>query len=274
MSSAVDSLTVCEAAKAYFHRGWEPIPLQPKGKNPIGKWAEPVQWTNELIAEKFGGGCNVGVALGDRSGRLVDIDFDWPEAAQIAGRMMPNMLTFGRQSSPGSHRLVRTVLPKGRLVYELPKTVAERHKADRAMVLEVRGNGHQTMFPPSTHPTGEVVRWESDTDEVPSYPADELIRRAGICAFLAVVVRFYPRVQGDRDNICMALTGALVNADVADEEIDKAVTMVAEIAGDEEYGKRGGKAAATRAKAEANENIWGLPELCKRLEIGEAENEL
>ena len=102
---------------------------------------------------------------------------------------------------------------------------------------------------------------------MPEIDGGELESLAGVVAFLAVIANKYPRVAGGRDEVCLALTGALVRAGYTDEDADRWVELVAEIAGDEESGKRGGKAAATREKLEAGEQVWGLPSLCEKLGI-------
>lgn len=102
---------------------------------------------------------------------------------------------------------------------------------------------------------------------MPVVDPDDLERRAGQVAFLAVIVNKYPRVAGNRDNVCLALTGALVRAGISDEKADRWVGLVASLGGDEEADKRGGKAAASREKYEAGEQIWGLPMLCEFLGI-------
>jgi hypothetical protein len=97
--------------------------------------------------------------------------------------------------------------------------------------------------------------------------AANLERRAGVISALAVVLAKYPSVPGNRDNICLALTGALVRAGFNDDEIDRWVEHIATLAGDEEGGKRGGKAVVARTRLEAGEDVWGVPALCEHLGI-------
>ncbi|HVW57835.1 MAG TPA: bifunctional DNA primase/polymerase [Rhizobiaceae bacterium] len=271
MTELMNLVQTIDAARAFVERGWEPIPLQPTGKNPKASWKTPVVWGDQQISAEFSSNDNIGVALGERSNGLVDIDFDWPEAARIADAVFADLPSFGRPGSLRSHRIVRCHLSKGRLLFQLPAKNADALLVDRTTVLEIRGDKHQTMFPPSIHPTGEVVRWDQEPDNVPELAADDLERRGGLCAALAVVLNVYPRVPGDRDNVCLALTGALVRVGLEDNEVDHLVALVAHLAGDDEASKRGGKAAATRAKIAADEPTWGLPELCERLGIGELE---
>lgn len=269
-----DVARVPEAAVGYFRSGLEPIRLQPANKKPIGKWAEPRTWTEAEIKREFTGADNVGIALGQRSNNLVDIDFDCPEAAYLAKTVLGHLPSFGRHSSPHSHRVTYAKLERRKVEFKMPENIAHRLSAPRAMLLEIRGDGHQSMFPPSLHPSGERVTWHDSLENIPSSDGIELQAQCGLVAALSVVLMSYPRVSGDRDNICLALAGTLARTDLGDEEIDDLIFAVASFAGDEEAEKRRGKAAASRAKFDAGEPVWGLPELCKRLELPELEPRL
>lgn len=259
------------AAVEYHKIGWEPLRLPPRKKSPAGKWKEPRVWSEAEIQAEFSDNSNVGIALGIRSGNLTDIDFDCPEAAELAKIVLDTLPSFGRPGSPYSHRITLAELKKGRYTFELPKEVATRLKAARAMLLEVRGTGHQTMFPPSIHPTGERVQWHAGATSVPKAEPGEFLKLCGVIAVLSATAMAYPVVAGQRDEVCMMIAGVLVRAGFDDEMIDDLIECVASLAGDEEAEKRRGKAAATRARIDAGEGAWGLPELCSRLEIEEAE---
>jgi hypothetical protein len=87
--------------------------------------------------------------------------------------------------------------------------------------------------------------------------SEDLERYAGCAAFLAIVLNRYPRGSGNRDNICLALAGTLIRAGFTDDEVDSWLTHVASLAEDEEASKRGGKAAASREKWEAGDELGG-----------------
>jgi hypothetical protein len=275
VSDLFNAKTPSEAAAAMIALGWEPLPLQHREKKPAIRWAQPQTYGESDLAAAFPDTMNIGVALGARSGDLVDIDFDWPEAALVAKVLLPNLPSFGRPSSPDSHRLaIARLSGTGRLLYQLPAPASKNLKVDRSMVLEVRATSHQTMMPPSTHPSGERVSWSSDPIPVPTMDEVQLRRVCGTVAFLAVLLRFYPRVPGDRDNICLAAAGALARAGFSSNDVDDWIALVARLAGDEEWQQRGGKAEASRHRIEAGETTWGLPELCQRLGIEDLANTL
>ncbi len=263
--------TPAGAAVQYVKLGWEPLRLPPLKKSPAGKWKEPRTWTEAEIQDEFTDNSNVGIALGPRSGGVIDIDADCPEAAEIGKITFSDLPSFGRPGAPYSHRIVKADLKKGRYIYELPSEVAAKLGAARTMLLEVRGRGHQTMFPPSTHPSGEQVQWHAGATSVPKVAAEDLLRLSGITAFLSVVAMAFPKVAGQRDEICMMIAGVLVRTGLDDEVIDDLIECVATLAGDEEAEKRRGKSPPTRARVDAGEGAWGLPELCSRLGLETAE---
>ena len=122
-------------------------------------------------------------------------------------------------------------------------------------VLEVRGSGHHTMFPPSIHPTGEEVVWETEC-ALPTLEWGHLKKRAGLAAFLAVCIRFWPK-EGSRDETSMALAGALLAAGLDVEATDRATKFVAYAANDEEHERRG-KAEQTAEKRSKQQPTTGM----------------
>lgn len=261
-----------DAAVFYKSLGWEPIVLPAREKAPKGKWGNLVERSDEDLRRAYSGVSNIGIALGSRSNGLLDIDFDWPEAAHIANLVLAHLPSFGRKGSPNSHRFAKGRLGKNTR-FQIPAAAQNLFDTDKATVLELRGDGLQTMVPPSVHPNGELLRWNDDPRHIPEADGKELERYAGCVAFLAIVLNRYPRGSGNRDNICLALTGTLIRAGFTDDEIDSWVKHVASLSGDEEADKRG-KSAASRAKFDAGEETWGLPALCEFLGIEPMEKTL
>jgi len=246
--------------RVYREAGWHTLVLPAGEKAPTTKG-----WQKNPSAEPgdFKLNSNVGVLLGKPSGGLVDVDLDTEQAAKVGRTTLADMPSFGRRSRPRSHRLVYCADADKRVTYEFRKQ----------MVLELRTNGGQTMFPPSIHPAQELVQWEPGETTIPTLDWETLQTRAGITAFLAVVAALYPEPKdhGTRDEICLALTGALAGAGLDAKQIDAYVVLVADIGKDEEAAKRAGKAEATLRKMDAKEPCWGLPKLCELLGITDGE---
>lgn len=261
-----------DAAVFYKSLGWDPLVLPAREKAPKGKWGTVVEREDVDLFMAYGPASNVGIALGERSGGLIDLDFDWPEASKVADVVLGHLPSFGRATSQNSHRFATGKLRKN-LRFQIPATAQDVFDTDKATVLELRGDKLQTMVPPSIHPNGERLRWNEDPRSIAEADPAELERYCGCVAALAIVLNRYPRGSGNRDNICLALTGALIRAGYTDTEIDSWVTHIAALAGDEEADKRG-KAAASRAKFDEGEETWGLPMLCEFLGVEPMEKAL
>jgi hypothetical protein len=141
-------------AAGYVNRGWSPVPIPFREKGPRIQGWQSLRLTRDQLAAYFRQRCNVGVILGAPSGGLVDIDLDHPTARELAGQYLPPTgAIFGRASNSSSHWLyiVRGSAPTKRF-----------ESADGTPIVEFRADGGQTVFPGSTHPSGERIEWEVD----------------------------------------------------------------------------------------------------------------
>src|SRR6266566_444217 len=160
-------MSVLEIALDYIERGWNPVPVKYKTKQPIG-----TGWQTRVIdaasaPEHFNGAqLNVGVILGPASRGLTDIDLDTAEAITIAPYVLPaTKAMFGRPSKRCSHRLYYTdlavTIDNAAIAHDDPKAKKEQKKA-RLVELRIGGGdrGAQTVFPGSIHESDEAVSWE------------------------------------------------------------------------------------------------------------------
>ncbi len=264
------------ATATYFDFGWLPIPLQSKDKKPFDgyKWKD-TRLTPET-AINFSKDCNIGVALGETSNGLVDLDFDSPEAGIVANKLFPHLPGFGRKSAPFGHKILYCPNAERTQQFKLTSEQAETAGfTEKAVVMELRANGGYTMFPPSIHPSGETVQWHNNKlpEDIPVMKWDELQKSCGLCASLAVFLKKYPTAQGARDEICLALAGALLRTELTPDQVDDWIVFIAEQKGDNEAQKRK-KAEATKEKMDAGEDVTGLPKLCELLGIEELKDVL
>ncbi len=248
------------AAELYLAKGLAPIPLPPRSKDPgYADWRS-LRVRPDTLDEHFPSGerRNVGVLNGSASGNLVDADLDCAEARLAAPELLPPTgWAFGRASAPRSHWVYRT--DRQLEAAQVPFT-----DPDGAMLLELRGSGGLTVFPPSTHKeSGEVIAWDlfSEPGEV---RLDELQRAARELAACALLARRWP-TRGSRDEAAMALSGALARAKWVEEKVSRFVGAVALAAGDEEACMRAGKGERSARRLEAGENITGWPRLTQLL---------
>jgi hypothetical protein len=157
------------AAAEYVRRGWAPIPIPHRAKNPKRTGWQNLRLTEEDLPRHFNGRPqNIGVLLGEPSGWLVDVDLDHPGAVEAADKHLPATgAVFGRPGNPRSHRLYR--------VTGAVDTMRLHLSSDRAVtVVELRSTGCQTVFPPSMHPSGEQIAWHEDGEPSLVDP-DELV---------------------------------------------------------------------------------------------------
>jgi hypothetical protein len=232
-------MTPVEAAAAYLAAGWAVVPVEPSSKSPkIPNWPEHAEaraWT----AADFEG-FNVGVVLGSISRDLVDIDLDSPLAIQLAPAFLPATLTFGRTSKPDSHWLyyapgVRSAMhwfragtdPKERDLVEIRSTNSSNDKC-----------GHQSVFPGSTHESGEAVEWTDDEHEEPlALEGAALVWAVCRLTVACILLRDWHEGSGRRTKALCVSSGLLAQGWTADE-VRELFEAVQEAAGDGEAERR------------------------------------
>lgn len=245
-----------ETAFNYVSHGWHVTPVQYRTKKPILKgwneikpdWKDDPNYKLDLHYE-LRNLSNIGVVLGKASNNLIDIDLDAPESLELAGIFLPNTSAiFGRISNPKSHYL-----------YYCKDAKSMEFEAD-GMILELRSDGRQTVFPGSIHESGETIEWhESGTPANVEY--EDLKRRLAKLASAAYLARFWK--GGLRHHIAMALSGALVRRGWTESEIAEFVRAVCIAAKDSQIEDRLRCVADTVEKHKSGESVTGIPELAK-----------
>lgn len=274
------------AARALNALGIQPVVVQVGEKRPIMEdWLNHPPEAAIAILDNIPTG-NVGMKLGASSGGLLDIDLDSHAARRIMPRLLERFVpgtcpAYGRVGGEVGHYLAQATdkdpgrtsqwsLNEGEAA-ALGITAEGEGKKKRRMIAELRGTGGQSVVPPSKFDGGAVVAWRIG-GEVPRAPRAELERLVALGSALSVIAYKYPKSEGDRNEVFLALTGALIACEwMDDEDVDWCAELVAGFAGDE---KRKGRASDTRAKMEADEDYWGLPKLCELLGIGAVEKTL
>ncbi len=247
-------MNALEAALAYHARGFVPLPLRPREKRPIGEGWEKYRPDEAAIRRDFANGVGVGLLLGAPSRGLADVDLDAPEARALADGFLPETeAVSGRVSSRRSHRW-----------YLAPgvSTARYRDPVDGGTIVELRSDGAQTVAPPSVHPSGELVVWESD-GEPARVDAAELRVAAPRLAACALVARHWP--TGSRHDAALALAGMLLRGGWSREDTEHFVCRAAEAARDEEWRDRVRAVADTVAALARDEQATGAPTLARLL---------
>ncbi|HZH91588.1 MAG TPA: AAA family ATPase [Pyrinomonadaceae bacterium] len=241
-------------ARAYMQRGWMPLPIAHQSKKPNRAGWQRFSTTQGDLPQFFNGQPqNIGVLLGKPSGGLTDVDLDCPESIALASYFLPSSnAVFGRTSRPHSHYLYITT--------DDAKTV-KFEDTDGKMLLELRYTGCQTIFPGSTHPSGEKVEWHMDGEPSRvSYAG--LLRAVRRMAAACLIVRHYP-TQGSRNDLSLALAGGLLRAGWTEQETEHFINAVCTAAQDEETQARAQNVIGTAKKLASGEHITGWPTLAK-----------
>lgn len=183
-----------EAGAKLIERGWCAVPAVPGTKVPgiliAGRWLRMADWTRRYRTrlpasreiegwENAPGLPGICIILGAASQGLVAIDIDVEEAVEPVKRALP-------------HTPVRKRGRKGETLFfrgpDVPLRAFNRTYPDgrRERLVDVLGEGRQTVVPPSTHPdtgtpytwTGELALTEAELADIPDLPNDALERIA------------------------------------------------------------------------------------------------
>jgi hypothetical protein len=247
------------AAALYLARGLALIGMPPRSKDPGYPEWQRMRPSAADLDQHFPAGQdrNIGVLNGSPSNGIADVDLDCPEAIHAAELLPSTGMIFGRASAPRSHRYYRTTptLDTAALTFK---------DIDGLMLLELRGSGGLTVFPPSLHrETGEPIVWDRFDDPAEVSLAD--IRRAvSEVAAAALVARHWP-AEGSRDAAALALTGALLRGGWQERRVGPFVYAVACAACDDEPRMRAEKARGTAAKLTDGKDVTGWPRLAELL---------
>jgi hypothetical protein len=189
------------------------IPLKGKAPSP-SEWQKLRQSHPDALDPN--GSCNIGVVLGDASNGLVDVDIDSMSALPLADLFLPQTeMVFGRKSKPHSHRIYKCGEP-GRTM---------QWKDDDGVVIELRGNGGQTVFASSLHhDSGEHVEFEkAGVPTTISWPELE-----NVVVELAVATEISQSYHfGNRHGIALALAGVLCRAGWSQERNESFIEKLA-----------------------------------------------
>jgi P4 family phage/plasmid primase-like protien len=253
-------------ASWFLSQGWVTIPVGYRDKAPL--WKDWQAGTLEVAKQAFEKNfpestpVNVGIVLGAASGGLVDVDLDCPEALELAPIFLPPTITFGRDSTRASHWLYISAIDTEKFQDPLrTRKKGDEVAAGKAMLVEIRSTGCQTVFPGSTHVSGEAINFDTDpTKTRPSEVSSESLRvaveqLAGAC----LLARYWP--PGGRHDAQLALAGALLADGWSEPRATELLCAVCRVNGSEERSKRAYTVSHTAEKIRAGETVTGWKQL-------------
>lgn len=228
-----------DIAKQLIELNLCPVPVDFKKKTPtVRDWQkltcdEVSNRFEELFPENRQ--LNVGCLLGEPSGGIVDIDLDWPEDAELAPFFLPSTRGFGRDGAPWSHWLYRVATP-GKPFKISPPRKPDTASGRKPDILEFRSTGQQTVWPGSTHLSGEIIRWEKSQPDFTEVNLEALVEQLKLLAVASYLVSIWGICS--RDELTSALAGGLLRDGLDRGAVDKLLNAVMTIAKDEEKKNR------------------------------------
>jgi len=206
---------------------------------------------------------NVGVINGAEGNGIHDVDLDCLEASRLAPHFLPQTnWVFGRASNPASHWVYK--------VTEGSTPRKELKGPDGRGLVELRGDGSKTTFPPSFKiDVGEFVRWETSTLEGGplEIPLAQLKKAVSLLAVASILLRHYP-IPGNRHESTLALVGGLLKTGLTEEEVVHLVMTVARAAGDPSLDDRQIEVQTTIEAFRQDRPVTGWPALAEKLGEG------
>ncbi len=251
-------------ARRYRECGFSPIPIL-NGKNPgFPNW-QKFHCTDEEIDACFRSVKNIGILLGLLSNGLADVDLDTSYAVAAASHFLPETgLISGHDERPRSHYLYRIVDPGSEIQPNVkPEKFAYTIGEDETTVVELRGNGQQSIVAPSLHPdyTEEVrYRWDAFGEPfIITY--SELRRRVAFIAIAATLAEHWP--SPGRHDTGLKVAGLLYSCGVHEDDARRLVEIAATIDGHRRVADRVHAVTDTYRKARADRAIKGIPSLAE-----------
>ena len=261
-----------DIARELLAQNLTPVPVAFRGKNPtVPGWQT---YTHERVTREFdqlfpeGRKLNAGVLLGAASGGIVDIDLDWSLARQLASSFLPPTRMFGRAGSPRSHYLY---FADGEAVTAQIKPPRKSLGESKPYILEVRSNGNQTVWPGSTHTSGEVIEWVDADVPITLVKAGDLVtaaERLVAATYLACVWG-----EGSRDELSAALAGGLLRDGASETDVTHFLEVVMTVTKDEEERDRLKKVSRIAGDLfdRSDKKHFGWPKAAELLGIKEAD---
>jgi hypothetical protein len=217
--------TIAQASR-YLSQGYAPIPVEYQGKTPLlPKWPHAALCEDDLPRHFGSVPRNIGIVLGARSNGLIDLDIDDDLALILAPVFLPTTgMIFGRSSRPRSHWLYRSAATK-----------TKKFTDDNGMIVEIRGDGQQTVFPGSVHASGEPVTF--DLNGEPATADYEQLEFA--CTQLCIGTLLLRHWQdGTRHQLALAAAGLLAKSGWKEADVSRLIVAVARAAADGEADDR------------------------------------
>jgi len=249
--------TTLEEARRLHALGWACTQVRPREKRPTAKGWQDARFPddNQLVRWFADGTANVGVRTGKVSGGLVDIDCDSEDFARYLAAVGPDWLrTAPRYRRGGRPHYLHHIEP-------LPEYT--KYSLGKTTIVEVRGDGHQSVVPPSTHPSGECYVWEVPPHQPELRTPEELFEVLSLA--ITAFVTGTNWTEGQRHEMALALGGWLASIRVPEGVALGIVSAVCLVTGDSEPEGRERDVRDSYRRVEAGLPVTGFETLGERV---------
>ena len=125
---------------------------------------------------------------------------------------------------------------------------------DGGVLIEYRANDSQTVFPPSTHVSGEKISFEANGDPAITTRGDLMKDTAELAAAILITERWN---SGSRNALTLALAGLMAKSNIQQSDAERLIGAVCTVARDEERSQRIRTVADTYKKAQLGFEVKG-----------------
>jgi putative DNA primase/helicase len=212
--------------RLYEEHGYCTIPVKAgQEATCVENWPDlaPGSFSSDYFRDK-----NVALGLGSQSGGLVDVDIDENALVPTLTDLLPKTsFRFGRESRPSTHFIYAVSEPLRHFAIRDPQT--------KRNLVELRGSGHYTVVPPSSH-SGERVRFAGDWGPAPAVELRTLVRAVQTACIAYALAPYW--TEGTRHDVSLSLSGAFAKWAWTESETATLIFTIATLAGDNEVEDR------------------------------------
>jgi hypothetical protein len=247
---------------------WKDLSLQVRRSEPSAKriaesqWQKPRPLTEPAIRAMFQPHrqSNVCSVWGVGSHYLVDAEAETPLGARALDLWLPSSsVSWGSPKNPGSHRLLRIAGEPGQIKTRQLTGPRGRH------VIELRGDGAQSILPPSMHPSGAPYAWAhyEPAGAVPEVAYEDVLRACEEAAAATLIAEQYPTLTENRTrhDTALALVDVLLRSGRGQAEAERFMGQLSALCGDEEAQDRIACVRTTADARAAGRPTTGIPTL-------------
>lgn len=197
------------------------ITLAEHSKKPlVSDWPNNGKTLTDAEAESK----NIGLLLGKKSG-ILDVDLDCMAAKALADVILPEpAVKFDRGSPDSGHYLFKASSFGSRKSFTANKS--------GSTLVELRGDGAQTMIPPSVHPNGNKLSFTALNEAANAVEYADLLKAVNLLAACSEIAQSWQ--EGLRHDLAMAFSGLARKQDLNANLVMQIVQRICQINNDPE----------------------------------------